>query len=334
ACSDNRVRFWSCKVLSSDFDVNYNDPKFEWIEWEMVITGNQSLSRSNLVNNKSTSSVIELPGSPLQISCAHSALIACAFKYGHSYVDLSDEQEEEVKSSLDDVKAKKECRFINVGISIYECQSSGGSEWVLEDTIRVDRIPLIGTSSVENLAPLIDLSLRNRKSSPKISPNIQPFMTDFHADQNAQSSLLTNKKQGIHPVPSCSTLHSLKQTIAEQGNQFTFCQKSPIILDWVSTEDGSHMLTCCAGHKLTLFAPISQTTVPPSSNTGGTEKIISPSSSSLIPQQSTTAAISPNSFRMNILDLSLSTVPVTRWLMLRVAELNSIDGLPPLPMQL
>ncbi|KAH9413091.1 DmX-like protein 1 [Dermatophagoides pteronyssinus] len=331
ACSDNRVRFWSCKVSTSDYDVNYNDPKFEWIEWEMAITGNQSLSKCDSIN-KSTSSIIELPGSPLQISCAYSARIACAFKYGHSYIDLSDEQEE-IKLS-DEIKAKKECRFINVGISIYECQSSGGSEWVLEDTIRVDRIPLIGKSSVENLGSLMDFTLRNRKSPQKISPNIQtsnPFMTDLHPDPNAQ--LQNNKQQKIHPVPSCSTLQSLKQTIAEQGNQFTFCQKSPIILDWVSTEDGCHMLTCSVGHKLILFAPISHTIVPANVD-AGIEKIISPSPSALVPQQSTAAAASPNSFRTNILDLSLSTVPVTRWMMLRVAELNSIDGLPPLPMQL
>ncbi|KAH7643602.1 dmx-like protein [Dermatophagoides farinae] len=353
ACSDNRVRFWSCKVLTSDFGVNYNDPRFEWIEWEMAITGNhQPSSFSKLtsiqesttttITTTTTSSVIELPGSPLHISCAYSGRIACAFKYGHSYIDLSDELTKEINNSSDEVKAnKKESRFINVGISIYECQSSGGSEWVLEDTIRVDRIPLIGQSSaVENLGPLVDFNLRNslrNKFSPKISPNIQsttnPFMTDIHLHSDPIAQLQSNiKKQAIHPVPSCSTLHSLKQTIAEQGNQFTFCQKSPIILDWVSTEDGCHMLTCSVGHKLALFAPISHTTIP--SNTGGQEKMISPSPSTLIPQQSNAAAVSPSSFRMNILDLSLSTIPVTRWMMLRITELNSIDGLPPLPMQL
>lgn len=152
---------------------------------------------------------------------------------------------------------------------------------------------------------------------------------------------ITSKHKPLHSVPSIVSLQVMKQTIAEQGNQFTFCHKSPVLLDWVSTEDGSHMLTFTVGHKLTLFAPISHNTIlsnlnDNSKSTGNLQTQISPSPS-LIPQQSTTTgnmSFSLSNFRMNTLDVSLSNIPITRWMMLRVIEFSSMDSLPPVPMQM
>lgn len=153
ACSDNHVRFWNCNVTN---DEQTTDKKFEWTEWEM----------SNDIKLDSVCSDIELPGAPLYISCAYSGRIACAFKYGHSFMDTVNK------------KSDKKCRFINVGISIYECQSSGGSEWILEDTICVERIPLIESFSETQIAPLVDAALRNDRSAiNKISTN--PFSIDL-----------------------------------------------------------------------------------------------------------------------------------------------------------
>lgn len=138
----------------------------------------------------------------------------------------------------------------------------------------------------------------------------------------------------MHSVPSIVSLQVMKQTIAEQGNQFTFCHKSPVLLDWVSTEDGSHMLTFTVGHKLTLFAPISHNAIL--SNLADNSKTQISPSPSLIPQQSTTGnmQLSLSNFRMNTLDISLCNIPVTRWMMLRVVEFSSMDSLPPVPMQM
>src|SRR5699024_651538 len=58
--------------------------------------------------------------------------------------------------------------------------------------------------------------------------------------------------------------------------------------------------------------------------------------STLIPQQSMhgSTSVSPSNFRTNLLDPLLNTFSVTRWMVLQMTELDSVDGLPPLPMQL
>lgn len=65
-------------------------------------------------------------GKPLNISVAYSGRIACAYKYGKSFTRPS--------------KKDPNSRFVNMCIAIYECESTGGSEWVLEDTIHLKNI--------------------------------------------------------------------------------------------------------------------------------------------------------------------------------------------------
>jgi DmX-like protein len=62
----------------------------------------------------------------LNISVAYSGRIACAYKYGKSFTRPS--------------KKDTNARFVNMCIAIYECESTGGSEWVLEDTIHLKNI--------------------------------------------------------------------------------------------------------------------------------------------------------------------------------------------------
>ena len=337
ACSDNKVRFWRCNI-----NYDSNEPNFEWNEWMMNVHSDPF----NGNDSDSSSSALELPGSPLYVSCAYSSRIACAFKFGHSFVDLPTKDEHKL--------ANEKHRFINIGIAIFECQSSGGSEWILEDTIKIDRIPLMEpstsvTKSQIDIAPLVDTTLRNQQASRKLMTKISsnaslasnnPFATEtlepFETvvDPGNRVASITR----LLSVPSYTTLQSLKKIIAEQGNQFTFFQKSPVLLDWVSTEDGCHILTCSVAHKIALFAPVSYT--PPSTNADMNKQASSAAKSntsvSLIPQQSISSnlSVSPSNFRMNILDPLLSSVSITRWMILRINELDSVDGLPPLPMQL
>ena len=48
---------------------------------------------------------------------------------------------------------------------------------------------------------------------------------------------------GLLSVPSYSTLLTLKKSIAQRGNVCPLTQKHLVQLDWVSKEDGSHILT-------------------------------------------------------------------------------------------
>jgi hypothetical protein len=58
---------------------------------------------------------------------------------------------------------------------------------------------------------------------------------------------------GLLAVPSFSTLQSLRRSIIENGNTCPLTQKHLVQLDWVSKEDGSHILTVGVGSKVSVF---------------------------------------------------------------------------------
>lgn len=67
----------------------------------------------------------------------------------------------------------------------------------------------------------------------------------------------TGKSAGLLAVPSFSTLQSLRKSIMENGNTCPLTQKHLVQLDWVSKEDGSHILTVAVGSRVLLFTPVS-----------------------------------------------------------------------------
>jgi hypothetical protein len=58
-------------------------------------------------------------------------------------------------------------------------------------------------------------------------------------------------------VPSFSTLQTLRKSITERGNVCPLTQKHLVQLDWVSNEDGSHILTVAVGSKVRKTSPLS-----------------------------------------------------------------------------
>lgn len=297
ACSDRKVRFWRCKPISEDEtdtnyykDYYYKKNSFVWFEWEMMLS-------------KNASSSIEVPGMPLYVSCAYSGRIACACKSGQSFSRAT--------SSTPDK------RFININLAIYECESTGGSEWVLEDTITLKNIALPQTElnlGIE-LGPLVDTKLRNKKTVDTLVMRLASRNEEQTTDNK------TNNIQRLLSVPSYTTMESLKRIISEQGNQFTLTQKSLVQLDWVSTEDGSHVLTVSAGSKIFVFTQVS-TDVAQLNLLAmkASEKTPTTSKRMLLKQASSMAPV--------------TTASDIRWMNLRTTDLITADGLPPLPMQL
>ncbi|GLH09345.1 Rabconnectin, partial [Gryllus bimaculatus] len=208
ACSDSTIRFWKCKISGGE------PPRrtYEWCEWEM--------SRRGLT------SAIDITGQPLNISAAYSGRIACAYKYGKSFTRPS--------------KNDPDSRFVNLCVAIYECESTGGSEWVLEDTIHLKNIHLPRMQ----LHPQLDLSVlheRPRRFGEERSTR-RNGGDDIHGSLHKSGTSLT-------AVPSFSTLQSLRRSIIECGNTCPLTQKHLVQLDWVSKEDGSHILTVAVGSK-------------------------------------------------------------------------------------
>ncbi|KAL1420957.1 hypothetical protein MTO96_004324 [Rhipicephalus appendiculatus] len=181
ACSDGLTRFWKCKV---DCEGD-GTPNFMWVEWEMTL-------------NKS-SSVIQVPGQPISVSCAYSGRVACAYKRGHSFNRPGSNNPAD--------------RCVNLGVAIYECESTGGSEWILEDTVLLNNIGLPRldqTAPGVDLCSLMDTTLRHRKTADSL---VQRLASD--GDLSGPPSSL----QRLLSVPSYATLHTLRRAVIEQGNQ-------------------------------------------------------------------------------------------------------------------
>uniref|UniRef100_A0A182VT50 RAVE complex protein Rav1 C-terminal domain-containing protein n=1 Tax=Anopheles minimus TaxID=112268 RepID=A0A182VT50_9DIPT len=301
ACSDSTVRFWKCKSMqrkdgkgSSDDDSN-QVPRYEWCEWEMI--------------RKDQESTIDVNGQLLHISAAYSGRIACAYKYGKSFTRPT-------KSS------DPETRFVNLSVAIYECESTGGSEWVLEDTIHLKNIHLPRIQADHNL----DLSyLYDTRTLQKKQRLNQVLHTLSHDDARSPRSVngdvtpeaLAKPGTGLLAVPSFSTLQSLRKSITEHGNTCPITQKHLVQLDWVSKEDGSHILTVAVGSKILLFTPVC------SDLAQSNMKAMKESQSTNRPLLRKASSLAQPHFNDEI-----------RWMKLRQIELTTADGLPPLPMQI
>ncbi|OQR78759.1 dmX protein 2 [Tropilaelaps mercedesae] len=281
ACSDGKTRFWKCSQDEKNSEIN----GFQWVEWRMVLN--------------TTESAIDVDGSPLAVSAAYSGRVAVAFKLGSSFTRPT--------------KGSDDARYVNLAVAIYECESTGGSEWVLEDTIRfrnvqLPRIYCGGGADDVDLPSIYDANLRNRVQMDHIVQKL--------ADSSSKGDL-----SRMLSVPSYATLQTLKKSIIEQGNQCVLIQKSLMQLDWVSSEDGSHILTVALGPKVMLYAPVSydiaQCNAAPSS----------------------TSASTGSSYHRPLLKQRSSMAPQVessrlRWMQIRGLELRTADGLPALPMQL
>jgi len=335
ACSDGSIRFWKCQVTSKQEQFSNNNKKenidgyeeddeydekedadegddlflshrknrqqsdsdqfdYSWLEWEFMIGENKS-------------SMIEVAGFPLYVSVAYSGRIACAYKDGQSYSKPTSKT--------------PNTRFININLAIYECESTGGSEWNLEDIIHLKNIVIPQTDNNKNgidLGSLIDTTVRNKKTANTLISKITS-----QEQQEQLESRSTDYIQRLLSVPSYTTIQTLKRIISEQGNQFTLTQKSIVQLDWVSTEDGSHILSVSVGNKISVFTPVSTDiaqanlqAMKASLKTGTT------TSNRMLLKQTSSMVANPNA------------QDDIRWMCLRTTHLKTADGLPPLPMQM
>ncbi|KAJ8668951.1 hypothetical protein QAD02_000210 [Eretmocerus hayati] len=290
ACSDSTVRFWNCKVTKTG-----EDPtgwEYEWCEWEMI--------------RKDKESTIDITGQPLNISAAYSGRIACAYKYGKSFTRPT--------------KADPDSRYVNLCVAIYECESTGGSEWILEDTIHLKNIhlPRIQVDQHLDLSYLYDSRFLQKKQ--RLTQVLQTLShEDVRSPRNGgdSGSESGSTKAGLLAVPSFSTLQSLRKSIIENGNTCPLTQKHLVQLDWVSKEDGSHILTVAVGSKVMLFTPVC------SDLAQANMKAMKESQSSNRPILRKTSSLAQPQF-----------VDEIRWMKLRKIELTTADGLPPLPMQI
>ncbi|KAF5272292.1 hypothetical protein FQR65_LT04949 [Abscondita terminalis] len=292
ACNDGTIRFWTVtfdsaavkasKHLLLDEDGELIDTGKVWTEWNMV-----------------KESAIEIDGQLLHISVAYSGRLACAYKYGKSFTRPN--------------KSDHDSRFINLCVAIYECESTGGTEWVLEDIIHLKNIHLPRITIDRHL----DLSYLYDSKTLKKKQRINEVLHTFSNDERQTLTTENNIKPTLLAVPSFSTLQTLRKSISEIGNICPITQKHIVQLDWVSNEDGSHILTVACGNKIMLYTPLSsdlaQANVKAMKESMNTNRPILRKASSLAQPL---------------------FVDDFKWMTLRKIELQTADGLPALPMQI
>ncbi|KAM9821767.1 dmX-like protein 1 isoform 3-T3 [Syngnathus typhle] len=212
SCSDGKVRFWRCSVTGSETCGN-DKLVYQWEEWPLLV-------EERLPN----CSAVSVPGRPVQVSCCHTGRMAVAYRHAtpdtplnltpqlnshtlltfppalasspylyHNNItpSVTVQQSPNASPGLSLASAREQLVYI----AIFQCESTGGSQWILEQTIVLDKTDVSNASSP-------DLSLPNE--------------------------------------------HCLGST-----------HKSLVHLDWVSQEDGSHVLTVGIGTKIYMFGRLS-----------------------------------------------------------------------------
>ena len=275
ACSDNIIRFWTV-VDTSDG----GEESFEWEEWKM--------------ETEHISSAIEVPGYPLSVSAAYTGRIAVAYRSGESFT----RKNKHSNSS-----------YVNLFVAIYECESSGGIEWILEDKIVLKNI------EVPRVEPAVDQTVfqpqdRRNNAFAKLHKNLYEG-SKLEREEGWKTT--TNH----HPqVPSQATLSKLKEGFGDTCAS-SLVQKQLVQLDWVSNEDGSHLLTVAVANKVLLLTTVSADVSHACKL--NRKDIKKPQSSRPLLRKSSSIGLQP-------------LIDELKWMIFRRIELQTADGLPPLPM--
>ncbi|XP_044049742.1 dmX-like protein 2 isoform X7 [Siniperca chuatsi] len=234
-CSDSRVRFWHCAVEGGDgYSENDQDNRvYRWEPWALMN------------EEEDNNSAVCVSGRPVAVSCSYTGRLAVAFKKP---------RQGQLQGSGQD---------FSMHVSIYECESTGGSEWVLEQTLHLD-----------------DFTRPSSTLDPRVSVDSNLFVysrSDLYMSRDHSSP---NIKHYVH-------------------------------LDWLSKEDGSHILTVGVGSNILMYGRISGMVNEQTSSKEGVAVITLP------------------------LGGSIKQGIRSRWILLRSVDLlSSVDGTPSLPVSL
>ena len=125
---------------------------------------------------------------------------------------------------------------------------------------------------------------------------------------------------GLAKVPSNATLNRIKEGLPENVGE-NLIQKRLVQLDWVSNEDGSHILTVSVANKVmlltTVSSEISQANMTYAANLR--KELQKSNQKRPLLRKSSTIGMQP-------------VVDEWRWMTFRRIDLKTADGLPPLPM--
>ncbi|XP_072134293.1 dmX-like protein 2 isoform X2 [Mobula birostris] len=231
SCSDGKVRFWRCTV-----DKNSDSEEVCAYRWETWPLMNEEGEHNN--------SAVSVAGRPVAVSCSYTGRLAVAYKESLQPNGITSKE-------------------FSMHVSIFECESTGGSEWVLEQTIHLDDLGKVGGV------------LDSRVS--------------------VDSNLFVYNKSDLY-LKGKNMMSSIKHLVH---------------LDWVSKEDGSHILTVGVGSKILMYGRLSGIVTEQATSKDGLAVITLP------------------------LGGSIKQGTKSKWVLLRCVDLiSSVDGTPSLPVSL
>nr|XP_016852002.1 PREDICTED: dmX-like protein 2 isoform X2 [Anolis carolinensis] len=234
SCSDNKVRFWRCSVdtvMDSKGEMKEN---YIWKRWPLMND-----------ERNDDSSTVNIVGRPVAVSCSYTGRLAVAYKQPVQHNGFVSKE-------------------FSMHVCIFECESTGGSEWVLEQTIHLDDLVKVGN--------VLD-------SRVSVDSNLFVY---------SKSDIFLNKDRYLMP--------NIKHLVH---------------LDWVSKEDGSHILTVGVGANIFMYGRLSGIVTEQTSSKDGVAVITLP------------------------LGGSIKQGIRSKWVLLRSIDLvSSVDGTPSLPVSL
>ncbi|XP_022542730.2 dmX-like protein 2 isoform X3 [Astyanax mexicanus] len=198
-CSDSRVRFWRCAV---ETDTSAPDPEesrtYCWEPWCL------------LNEEEDNNSALVVSGRPVAVSCSYTGRLAVAFK--------------QLVPSYESSSSKD----FSMHVSIYECESTGGSEWVLEQTIHLDDFskPTNALDSRVSVDSNLVVYSKSDLFVTKDSPNIKHFV---HLDW-------LSKEDGSHIL-----------TVGVGSNILMYGRISGIVTEQTGGKDGMAVITLPLG---------------------------------------------------------------------------------------
>jgi hypothetical protein len=246
-------------------------------------------------------SAIEMDGDVMVVRSASSTRFACAYK---------------PLANASFGQARKAARL---QVAVYECESSGGIEWTLEDTIRLPAI--VVASSIDTVTP-------SGVCEPAIVSPVDDMLSQVQHDR-AYTHLLSR----IPSIPRAVSHDEQRFTALSRGNSLqqatvTASAAAGIHVDWMSTEDGAHLLTVAHATRIYMYAPVceddlaqqnvsamlKENAIETGQPGGGGASANAPQPSRQTPMLRQASSIAPHTHR---------TVQQTRYVCLRMVDLVS-----------
>ncbi|XP_049435627.1 dmX-like protein 1 isoform X4 [Epinephelus fuscoguttatus] len=171
SCSDEKVRFWRCNVIATE-PFSMDNLVYQWEEWPLLVE-----------ESTPNSSAVSVQGRPIEVSCCHSGRIAVAYRqmpntplnstpylnshglltspptlassphvlYNSNNHHQTPTLTVQRSPNLTPIPNLANTREPLVHIGIFQCESTGGSQWILEQTIVLDSTdPSTGNANIQS----------------------------------------------------------------------------------------------------------------------------------------------------------------------------------------